>query len=275
MFLSRRVMATMVTTVAVVSGTHFANPETHPYGGGLDNTFACYITNYLWAVLAIACSIWILLKREAHQCLGAALWSLGMSALFAGICHQYFDNVSSTSYIVTWAVSMGFQILASVAMVMEGYYSMVSNPSPMDGSHLLYRIIAVSIAVVVSSLDITLVGGLCSLASNWIVLAIAVFSILNPKDRTWGRWVFLVVGCWGVSFQAMYFGWWRGRCDPTGLVPETWPEDALFSWEFNHNAWYHVCYIVMTLLLTLSLIPENTNKNTGPGMRNSNLQLLV
>merc|ERR1711964_902753 len=67
-----------------------------------------------------------------------------------------------------------------------------------------------------------------------------------------GGSLLVTAGIWGLAFQIMYLVWWRPSCSPTGPVPETWPEEAVFPWWFNHNTVFHVCYVVFVILIAAS-----------------------
>lgn len=220
-----------------------------PYGGGCDNTFGCYVTNYVWGGVSLVACAWVLVqsKHSQDRYLGWALLAMGLGALSGGICHHFFNVEETLEFRVCWALTMWMQVISlSSYGVASGWNTYAS----------------IGVFGVLSALCVFLpengpcpvsaaVGLLCSCVGFACLIAIAV-----QKLKTWREYLLLMSGVWGISFQTMYLLWWRSSCHPTGPVPETWPEDALFSCDFNHNAWFHVCYMVHVLMVAASVNPR-------------------
>merc|ERR1711900_6329 len=147
------------------------------------------------------------------------------------------------TFKILWGFACWFQVVAMSAL---GFAC---------GRNIIFRCIVIGVSVA------------CSVACGWYAIShIVAFgaSLIGfgclvalgvqklSKLASWRQYLLLSAGVWAFVFQTMYLFWWRSSCNPKGPVPDTWPEDALFSCEFNHNAWYHVCYIVWTLMIAVS-----------------------
>merc|ERR1712098_432149 len=208
--------------------------STLPYGGGMDNTFGCYSTNYVWGVLCLMEALWTF-KTGRDRYFGAFFACIGASAFVCGLCHQFYYDISTTEFTVTWFIGTFLAVTASWILAWR--------------AHRLFGMI--SILALGTGFLLVDEPGLVNLAGclqfNLVLIGIG----FEARNR-----MMIFASIWCRLLHAVWLGWWRPSCAPTGRVPETWPEDAIFSWKFNHNAWYHVGFMVFTVLLAMSLKPR-------------------
>merc|ERR1712096_293968 len=155
------------------------------------------------------------------------------SAFAAGIVHHKFPMVDSLKYDVIWFLGSLAQVIAAsiLSFKVHRYYGMATLGGLVTGYFFTESAI-VGLAAILIYLSTILRMGYTTRNSYMVSAAVE-----------------------GILLHIFYLGRWRTSCSPTGLVPQTWPEDALFPWWFNHNAWYHIGCAAFVILLAYAVRP--------------------